>query len=414
MRKLWLIARREFVERGKTGAYIVSVLFMMLVLLASTVLPAYLTQKDKSAGLNLVLLDRTGRVAGPLQEALAAQAKAAPDTPAVKVQLAAGDELPLVEQARSGKTALLIVEGTFPADVHARYLSGSIGMLGNAGAVLGPLENLVRAARLQQRGIDTAVAGEILRPLAVEAKHLSATTGERDSDQFQQSLLTVMGFVMLIYLVLLMTGSFVFQGVLEEKISRVIEVMASSVTPTEMLSGKILGLGGLGLTQFLGLGLSWAAGSVWAGRISSMPPEPPTLKVIGLALLLLALGYLLFASLMAGAAATLSRMEDSQTLLMPMTMIIALPMFFIGEVIQSPDGTLAVIFSMIPFFAPIIMLVRVMLGDVPGWQLALSILLLLVTTYGCVRAGARVFRAALLVHGSRPSIKQLWSYLRAG
>ncbi len=418
VRNIWLIARREFVERGKTGAYLVSTLFMMAVLLGSTLLPAYLQQRDKTQALEVVLLDRTGQVSGPLQQAVAAAAKAQEQAgqPVQKVtlQVESGDESTFVEKARTGGTPVLVVEGTFPTAVKARLLSSNVSTLGSAGAVLGPLEQIVRAARIAERKIDPAVAGEILRPMQVETKHLAADGGERDREKFNQSVTTVIGFVMMIYLVLIMNGSFVFSGVLEEKISRVVEVMASAVKPSEMLAGKILGLGSLGLVQFFGMAATWVGGTVWAASVTHMPPETPSVGVVLLALLLLTLGYLLFASLMAGAASTLSRMEDSQTLLMPITMLIAIPMMFLTSVISDPNGSTAVLLSLIPFSAPLIMLVRVMLGTVPPWQLALSLGLLVAGTYLCIRIGARVYRAAMLVHGSRPSMKQLWGYLRAG
>lgn len=411
MRNLWLVARREYVNRIRSGGYIASTLLMMLLFFGSTLLPVFFATKEKTEPMHLLVLDRTGAVTAPLQQALATRPEGAREITIESVS----DEEAALEQARKGSNALLVLEGTYPGALKARFLSGNIGMLGDAGAVLAPLEGLIRSARMQERGIDPTVAMEILRPLEMETRQITTKDGERDESAFSGSIMLAIGAIMAIYIIVLMNGTFIFQGVLEEKVSRVMEVMASSVSPSAMMAGKVIGLGALGLTQFLTMGVAWGLGNTIASRLTpTIMMQPPSGWVIFNLVAYLILGFLLSATLMAAAGATVSRMEDSNTVMMPITMIHVIPMFLTTPVLTNPDGGLALVMSMVPFFSPIVMLMRVVLTDVPIWQVAVSMGLMALSITFMVWAGARVYRASMLSYGARPSLRQILGYLRAG
>jgi len=409
LRNVWLIFRREFVQRGKTPGYILVTLLMAGLLLASSLLPTVMRGSTTAKDLTILLLDQTGRIAGPLESAIQTQTTAG----SIRIEQVTTDEPQLMERTKEPNLAVLIIEGTYPHSVKARYFAATPGMLQASAMILKPLEGLVRAARLLDRQIDPAVAAEVLRPLEIEERQVVAG-GQRDTGAFNSSILGVISAVMMIYMVVLMNGSFVFMGVLEEKVSRVVEVMSASVRPEEMLAGKVAGLGALGIIQFVCLGAAQVGGSLWAGKISGTPSPSMSPGVGLLAAVFLILGFALMATLMAAAASTVSRMEDANTMMMPFTMIMVLPLMFLTPIISDPNGKLATILSLIPFWTPQLMLLRVAVVDVPQWQVALSLVLLLVTTVVMVLIGARVYRAALLSFGARPTMKQLWGYLRVG
>ncbi len=409
MRNIWLIFRREFVQRGRTPGYLFVTFFMSAVLLASSLAPTLMRGSTQRKDITILLLDQTGQVAGPLEAVIAAQTT----NRSLRLERVTDDESLLIERTKEPDLAVLIIEGTFPHSLKARYLAATPGMMQASAVILQPLEGLIRSARLQDRQIDPAVAAEVLRPLEVDQRQVVAG-GQRDSGAFDSSILGVISAVMMIYMVVLMNGSFVFMGVLEEKVSRVVEVMSATVRPDEMLAGKVAGLGALGLIQFFCLAIAQVGGTIWAGRITGTPAPTMSLGVGLLAAVFMILGYALMATLMAGAAATVSRMEDANTMMMPFTMIMVLPMMFLSPIIMEPNGTMATVLSLIPFWTPQLMLLRVAIVDVPQWQVVLSLALLVVTTVVMVRIGARVYRAALLSFGARPTMKQLWGYLRAG
>ncbi|HEY8346208.1 MAG TPA: ABC transporter permease [Symbiobacteriaceae bacterium] len=304
--------------------------------------------------------------------------------------------------------------GEFPAALKARYLASKLSQLQDSGLVLAPLETVVRLARLQERGLSPEVAVEIMKPLEIEAVQITAGENQRTAEQFAGTLFLAIGAIMSVYVITVMNSQFVFQGVLEEKVSRVVEVMAGAVRPWEMMAGKILGLGGLGLTQYVLMIAAWLAGNVLSRRIVEVPTQSVSLRIAALIIVFTLLSYVLNATLMAALGATVSRMEDGQTVIAPVMMLMVVPMFMLTPVMSDPNGTAAVVLSFIPFFTPIIMLLRVIVGDVPAWQVGLSIGLLVVTTALATWMSGRVYRAALLTFGTRPTIKQLWQYLRTG
>ena len=186
MRNFWLVARREFIERGRTGAYLITTLFMIAVMLFSTLAPVLFDDKNKTAKpMDVVLLDKTGQVAGPLQQALdAIKASNVKGMRLVNLQFTQEDESALIERARKGNFAALIVDGTFPDAVKARFLTSSAGLLNASSAVTGPLSEIVRGARVQKLGLDAAAAQAIINPMQTEEKQLTSGSGERDENAF--------------------------------------------------------------------------------------------------------------------------------------------------------------------------------------------------------------------------------------
>jgi len=243
MRNLWLIVKREYVGRGKTSAYLITTAFMAVMLLFTSLAPALFSGKESTKPITVVLLDNTGQVGAPLRQALQAASSQQTVPSRVTLEDATSDEATLVERARKGSIAALIVDGTFPTAIKVRFLSGSVSTLSASSLVVAPLEGIVRSARMQAQGLDPKTAGEILRPMEVEERQLTSGSGERDQKGFTASMLAAFGAVMMIYMVTLLNGTFVFQGVLEEKMSRVMEIMAAAVTPAELMAGKIIGLG---------------------------------------------------------------------------------------------------------------------------------------------------------------------------
>jgi ABC-2 type transport system permease protein len=412
MNNMWLVARREFVGRGKSASYLITTLFVALLLLGTTLLPSFMESRGKTEALAIKVLDKTGQIAAPLQTAVQ-QMAAQPGARPVALEVVTGEEAPWVERAKTENFGLLIVEGAFPGAVKARFMAVSPSILSSAGAVVAPMEGLVRTARMQQRGLDPVVAQEVLQPMTTETLQISTKGEGRDQAGFAGAILVALGVIMVLYMVVLINGQFVFQGVLEEKVSRVVEVMAATVGPSEMLAGKVIGLGGLGLIQFVAMMAASTGGTALSNRITGAASAGISLGVAVLALVFLVLGYLLIATLMAAAASTISRMEDSQTVLMPLTMLVALPMIFTVSIFNNPNSTAAVVLSMVPFFSQSVMVLRVFLVDVPIWQIFTSLGLMVVSTIFMVWAGGRIYRMALLSYGVRPSFKQVLGYLRA-
>jgi ABC-2 type transport system permease protein len=239
----------------------------------------------------------------------------------------------------------------------------------------------------------------------------------------------------------LLYGAMVMQGVMEEKTNRIVEVMVSSVKPFDLMMGKIIGIGLVGLTQMFIWGILIAAilsGSMmFFGSASStmdivatgsnMPQMPMDNEVaviiqqvlntinfseIGACFVLYFIGgYLLYASLFAAIGSALDQPEDSQQFMVPITMLMVFSLYAGIYSMENPDGPLAMWCSMIPFTSPIVMMVRLPF-DIPLWQLIISLLLLFATAIFIVWISARIYRVGILMYGKKPSIKEMIKWLK--
>ena len=219
--------------------------------------------------------------------------------------------------------------------------------------------------------------------------------------------------LMLLFMSLTFATGWLLQSLSDEKDSRMLEVMLSSVAPTEMLAGKTIGLGAAGILQvvaWLGTaGLALAVG----GRGLNIPEGYSLgLDKLLLGLLFFALGYLLYASLVAGLGALAPSLRDASQATIIIYAPLFIPLWFINSIVNQPNGLPAVIMSLVPFTAPVTMLARVVRVAPPAWQVALSVALLLLTAYGSIRLAARLFRTQTLLSGQPVSVASLRSALR--
>ncbi|MEJ6681837.1 MAG: ABC transporter permease [Flavobacteriales bacterium] len=259
------------------------------------------------------------------------------------------------------------------------------------------------------------------------------------------------GLSLIIYMTIFLFGSLVMRGVLEEKMSRIVEVLISSVKPFQLLMGKIIGVGLVGLTQFiLWIGLFAVISAVGIGIISSQTDvselaaqvengsvisKDASLEqalasmgkagdyieaVFSMNWTLVALcfifyflgGYLLYGSLMAAAGSAVDAEADSQQFLVPITIPLIAAIMLSQLVIVNPESTIATVFSIFPLTSPIIMLVRVSMGSFEWWELALSMIVLIATFIGTVALAGKIYRTGILMYGKKVSYRELWKWLK--
>ena len=237
------------------------------------------------------------------------------------------------------------------------------------------------------------------------------TTGEV-SEKGLSDLLEDFALPYLIGILLLISiftsSGYLLQSVAEEKESRIIEILLSSVTPMEMLTGKIVGLGSVGLLQiaiWLSVGF---AGLIYVFALSINP----FLLILSLAYFVL--GFLLFASMMGAVGAISGSMRESQQLIPIFTFPAIAPILFMQVLITEPEGMLSMFFSMFPLTSPVAMLIRMGVSDVPFYQIAVSLFILIVSVYFVIIASARLFRVGLLMYGKRPAIGEIIRYMKTG
>jgi ABC-2 type transport system permease protein len=246
-------------------------------------------------------------------------------------------------------------------------------------------------------------------------------SGKETQTSAESASITGMVFTFLIYMFIFVYGAMVMQGVMEEKTNRIVEVIVSSVNPFDLMMGKLVGIGLVGLTQFgiwalifLGFGLSGIAlsGSFSLFQsINGLFASVNMTEVCFYFVLLFIGGYLMYASLFAAIGAMVNSQEDTQQYMMPVTVLILFATYAGLFSAQNPDGPLAFWSSLIPFTSPIVMMVRIPF-EVPRWQMLLSVALLALTVILIVKLAAKIYRVGILMYGKKPTYGEIVKWLK--
>lgn len=262
--------------------------------------------------------------------------------------------------------------------------------------------------------VDEALRARVRAPMNLQPVSLSPEgEGSEDTASFVANIAIPYAFSILLVISIFTSSGFLLQGVSEEKESRVIEILLSSLTPMELLAGKILGLGALGLAQILfWLGWGWALIGIAVTGLALFGAIDLDLMTIVLALVYFLLGYLLFATLMASAGSLGTSAREGQQIAGIFSGLTAIPFMVSGFLWANPNSLLAQVLSYVPLTAPVMMLQRLGMTEVPPYQIAISLVLLILGIGGALWAGAKVFRMGLLMYGKRPSVLEILRALR--
>jgi ABC-2 type transport system permease protein len=262
--------------------------------------------------------------------------------------------------------------------------------------------------------VDENLRSRVRAPLNLQPVSLSPQgEGSEDVASFVANIAIPYAFSLLLVIAIFTSSGFLLQGVSEEKESRVIEILLSSLTPIELLAGKILGLGALGLAQILfWLGCGWALIGIAVTGLALFGAINLDLTTIVLAVVYFLLGYLLFATLMASAGSLGTSAREGQQIAGIFSALTAIPFMVSGFIWTNPNSVLIQILSYVPFTSPVMMLQRLGMTEVPLYQIAVSLILLVLGIGGALWAGAKVFRMGLLMYGKRPSVPEILRALR--
>ncbi len=261
------------------------------------------------------------------------------------------------------------------------------------------------------RGGDPARVKRARHPFLPKLVHLDAQgqPSSEDPGAAQQRSVTAYAFFLLLFTSIFTSSAYLLQGMAEEKEHRVMEMVLSSISPRELMLGKLVGLGAAGLLQ-MGIWMLMSVTSilVFAVQFVLLP------QLFLFCLLYFLLGYVLYGSLMLGFGALGTNLRESQQMASIWSFIGASPVVVVFALLEAPQGTLARILSYVPFTAPSTMMIRYAVDPkgTPGYDIAASILILAATTFFAVRASARLYRAGLLLYGKRPGLREIWRWLR--
>ncbi len=430
MRNVLLIIRREYLVRVRTKAFIIFTLLMPLLIGAVVLLPGKLMMSG-SGTRHIVIVSSDPVLAGLVQKELAASrnrddeemppknAKDEKPDFEVSVQTPPTEVLrrQLIRQIRDGS-----IDGVAWIDPDAittrkcTYYSRNATDFVEASMVSRALRFALSQRQLAERGFSGAQSRVLLGPADIDTVHVDRKGSNKSNGMgaFFLPFLLLFG----IYMTVLIYGLYVMRSVMEEKTSRIIEVLLSSVTPMQLMAGKIIGVGAVGLTQIAIWVLSGSllgTGSMAIARQligSSMKDAHVSASVLWLFPVFFVLGYATYACLYAAIGAMVNSDEEAQQMQFPVTLPLILCMVFATSIIRDPNTPLAFWLSMFPLTSPIIMFLRTAVDMPPVWQVALSIGVSLVSLYILVWLTSRIYRVGILMYGKRPTLPEILKWIR--
>lgn len=447
LRTIGVVIRREYLNKVKKKSFLVTTLVVPLLVAGLTVGAMYMMMTTKDKAKTIAVVDNSGIVSEYLQDTETIQYKFVTDMPvdSVKTRLEAlGYDGVLSISALNEETK------DFTADIFSQKPFG-MEVTDNIGDKLDKALEDYRIGTYNIEGLDQ-ILKDVKADVNLRAYTVAADGEEKLSEAGVYSIVSML-LGIFIFLFITLFGGMVMSAVIEEKSSRVVEVLVSSVKATELMFGKIIGVALVAITQFvLWIVLSGAiigvAGKFIGGDVLSnadpeqiaamaeqmsgteidgmnMPVNAPSdlevvmssLKnmnvgqIIGLFLLFFIFGYLLYASLYAAIGSAVENEGDTQQLQMPLTIPLLLGYIIALYAFRAPDSSLAVFGSLFPFTSPIVMIARLPFG-VPGWQIWLSVALLVATFAGCAWLSAKIYKVGILMFGKKSTWKDLWKWLR--
>lgn len=381
-RAVLLVARREFIAQVRSRAFVVGLAVTLALLVGSFLIVSYIG--SQSSGNTLGLTPQTMSLR-PVLEATAQMQDAELEIRDVDADAGA-------RQVSEDEIDALLTGGPNGYRIVGRD------------AVESELQTLVTTAVARQT-LTTALAQAGVDPVDLEARSRVAVDTQEpvDPDRGQRLALAIVGTILL-FVSFSGFGQLVATGVVEEKSSRVVELLLATIKPWQLLSGKILGLGAVGLLQLVILSGIGAGGAVLAGLLT-VPSAAVGMFVM--VILWYLLGFFLFAALYAAVGSTVSRQEELNSVITPVALLIFIPFVLTLNLLPSdPRNELAAVLSFIPFFSQTVMPARYALGVAPLWQVGVSALLALVAIGGVVRLAGRIYRNSVLRTGARVSLRE--------
>jgi ABC-2 type transport system permease protein len=292
------------------------------------------------------------------------------------------------------------------------YAASSASEFVQIGELHSAVNTAVARARLADRGVSAEEAEKMLK--AVDMETVEIKGGQEKKGPGEGKIFAGLGVAMTLYFMLIFHGMAVMRSVLEEKTSRVMEVMLSSVNAKELMAGKIVGVGAVGLTQtaiwaLLGLALCSPAFAAPKGMGEAVASSSALLIWIPVYFIL---GFRLYSGMYAALGAAVNSDQEAQQLQFFVTMPLIVPVVIMMMIIRQPDSAASLWLSMVPFFSPILMTIRIAVHTPPIWQIALSVGILVATMYLVLSVTSRIYRVGILMYGKRPTLPEIMKWVR--
>jgi len=425
MHNAWLVVQREYMERIRSKAFIIMTLLMPVFMASTILIPALLSNMKSGVIRRIVLVANNVDIAEAIRQQLIAPSaksdasersgkKSGAPRFAVEISTDTSDveRDKLRRDVSDGKIdGFLWLTDSDLANRKVVYSAKDVTDFGESIELRNAVQSAIVKRQLGQKGMSEVEVESVLKPIDLDSVRI-----EKGKEGASGVAVFLVSFtmVMLLYVNVLVYGFAVMRSIIEEKSSRILEVLLSSVTAKQLLAGKIIGVGAVGLTQVaIWLAIAGAFSLVGLSSAGSMLANVhiPVIGVVAFGVYFI-LGYFLYSTMYAALGSMVNSDQEAQQVQWPAMLPIIFSIMMVTTVLQHPNSQLALWTSLFPFFTPILMFVRIMAETPPMWQVLLSICLMLLTTWGLLSLSSRIYRVGILMYGKRPTLPELRKWLR--
>jgi ABC-2 type transport system permease protein len=412
MKKIIAVAKWEYLEKVKTKTFIISLIITPLIIILFSILPSLLFRDEAPKVEVIGVIDTSGIYFHNLVEELSAYTLPDGNRNYILINLSTEDknlkELKVTANKNIQKNLIegyLVIYPSGNDSVYAEYRSKSIGNFKVVGRFEEALSSIRLKKKLEQEGIDTKFLRYYQDKVNVAQLKIEDSGKVSDLDFFTTFFVSII-FILLLMMMVVYSGQMLVRSMIEEKSSRLIEMLISSSTPDELLTGKIIGLSLLGLTQIF----IWVM--IGTGLVAGALVPPSAFDNVLPMLLYFLLGFLFYSSLFVGIGSTVNTEQEAQQITTYLSLILMLPVVIAMPAIQNPDFLITKIFSYFPLTTPTIMLLRLNVETVPPLEIVLTLSILILSILVVTKLSAKIFRIGILSYGNKPSLKEILQWIK--
>ena len=441
MRKFFAVVKREYVQRVRSKFFVVATILGPILMVGFTIVPALMFGIKSGGPTRLAIVDQTGKMYERMARELQSDRGSRDRAPAEKPEEPPGLNNDPRERAKQNRN---MIQGSFAVEEikldgrsveEVRHeLDARVSRKEIEGYILLPpnllqneqpefsarntadlftqskVENSINRALRSQRMVESGIDEKRIEKMSEPVSLKTTGAGGKES-KGESSFYLVFGLGLLIYMSVLLYGQFVLGAVIEEKETRIAEILFSSMRSFPLMMGKLIGVSLVALTQLSIWGIAFTSLSAWvAGSSFTLPRIPPMVFVYFVLFFLM--GYFIYATVYAVVGSMVTTTQEGGQLALPIVLLLVMGFYLSFNIIRSPNSSLAFWASMFPFFAPITMLVRIVTETPPLWQILLSFGIGVVTVVGLMWLAARIYRVGMLMYGKKASIPEVLKWIR--
>jgi ABC-2 type transport system permease protein len=431
MHNIFIIAKREYLERVRSRSFVIMTFFIPALMFAVTALPTMLMMRGTNESKRMVVVAADRDTAEMIRSRIEQEQNKEANKPDAQLSNKRGlppthfsvdvstNATPAEREALTQKINQKQLDGFLwatPDAIAAKkldFVTNDTSSFIENGALGDTVADALLRHELKTKGLQEKDIEGVLERVKVEPL---SPKGKNAPDP-QKMVIPTLVFVMIMYMTVLLYGINVMRSILEEKTSRIMEVMLATATSREMMAGKILGVGAVGLTQ-VGIWAVAAAGvagyAVAASGMMKMFKAAMNPMLLIYFVVFFLLGYVLYSTLCAAVGSMVNSEQEAQQMQFLVMMPMILAIVFITNIFTHPNSSIAVFGSLFPFTAPLVMFCRIAIqgGDIPIWQIGLSIALMVATIYGMVWLCGRIYRVGILMYGKKPNLPEIMKWIK--